>query len=80
MDVKESGTECQDDPGSVPVNSLEFRSKGKLLVIAVTTEIVFACALKKIAQGCCETWKLWRRLQSQDVLVALVPHWAIWTA
>lgn len=83
MDVKESGingnTMCQDDPGSVAVNSLQFRSKEKLLVIAATTELLFVCALKEIAQGCCETRKLWRRFQSQDVVVALVPHWESWT-
>lgn len=36
------------------------------------------CALKEIAQGCCETRKLWRRFQSQDVLIALVAHWESW--
>lgn len=62
MDVKESGingnTVCQDGPGSVAVNGLEFRSKEELLAITVTAEILFVCALKEIAQGCCETRKL----------------------
>lgn len=82
MDVKESGingnTVCQDCPGSVAVNSLEFRSKEELLAIRVTAEILFVCALKEIAQGCCETRKLWRRFQSQDGLIALVAHWESW--
>lgn len=41
MDVKESGingnTMCQDGPGSVAVNGLEFRGKEGLLAITVTT-------------------------------------------
>lgn len=56
LDVKESGingnTTCQDGPGRVAVNGLEFRGKEDLLAITVTTEILFVCALKKIAQGC----------------------------
>lgn len=45
MDVKESGINgnimCQDGPGSVAVNGLEFTSKKGLLAIIVTAEILF---------------------------------------
>lgn len=48
--MKESGingnTTCQDGPGRVAVNGLEFRGKEELLAITVTTEILFVCPEK----------------------------------